>query len=1007
MPDSSSLSDNCTTATSRSDSDTTVVDDILLLPDYPPVNPGRLNTEWRTFFRNSLIAADPDRGPPTIAPPYGGTPVSLPPALRTATNDPSGDAFTPKTRDSFRLWSVNANGISSRDGYAELHTLCTSLQSGSVDAVALQEPNADFMNADIRQKYEEIFKEHFGHARVITTTTCISAPNSWKPGCVVLAVLGSWAQHVTKVSCGKLGRWASATLTGSDGDSITVYSVYNVVDVKLHDAGPSTVFSQQYRLLRLSGVTYPNSRQQFIDDLHQAIKQSDDNHESVVVGGDFNEALGKNPNLMASICSTHDLFDVQAHFHGTHAAIPAYARGSTRSDYCVASSSLEAFVAACSYNLLNKFIHSNHHAQFLDLNLKSFFGHTTPKLTRPDLRFVSSSSTDATKFIQKMHAHLTEHRAFHHYQEFRLDVDVLEEPWRQANKIDNIIGQAFQTGEKHCSKHPKPPVVRQTAPCELESSTLENSPHSERWTKVTQAMVLRNLAAELWPDDRPKIPRSTKILKNVGSAAQQALRHIHKNAVAEREKFLNELKAQLALRMSSKDADTAAAIKTIDRQLTSSSRFCRIARALKPQTSSALTKVEIVTSASHIHPRTGKEVAFRRIKVVYTRHALKAAIIARNKRHFAQASATPFTQEHFSRIGSDNGYNVYQDQDGQETRVPDSSFLETKTVMNLLRERHQANPIRWSDQVFFDEFISGLLHWNEKTSTSPSGRHLGLYGALVTAYCNQSGEFSDLSANMQTSTQEMAEQILTMIHGLAAAAASHGFFLRRWIQVVNVMIYKKPGCVELDKLRVIHLFEADLNLMIGILFEHRAMYHQVDRGLLNQAQFGRPGGECQDSSISKVLHNLISAFTHTPMGQFESDTMALFDREVMKFVLTCYHLTGAPLGPLRMWEQVLHNIVHKVKTGFGLSTDGYSFTTASPIHGPGQGLKGCPSSCSTMTSILIDGMPKLCHGIKFTDPQQQLEYTATVSMFIDDASNATNIFYPGCMNHLTSRSSLT
>jgi hypothetical protein len=238
----------------------------------------------------------------------------------------------------------------------------------------------------------------------------------------------------------------------------------------------------------------------------------------------------------------------------------------------------------------------------------------------------------------------------------------------------------------------------------------------------------------------------------------------------------------------------------------------------------------------------------------------------------------------------------------------------------------------------------------------------------------------------------MAAQILQMVHGLAAAAACHGFFLRRWLQVVNVMIYKKPGCVELDKLRVIHLFEADLNLMIGILFRRRAIYHQVDRSLLNTAQFGRPGGECQDSSISKVLHNMISSFTHTPMGQFESDATACFDREVMKFVLTCYHSTGAPLGPLQMWEQVLHNIVHKVKTGFGLSTSGYSFTPASPIHGPGQGSKGGPSSCSTMTAILIDGMPKLCHGIQFTDPQQQLAYTATVSMFIDDVSNTTNHF---------------
>jgi hypothetical protein len=59
--------------------------------------------------------------------------------------------------------------------------------------------------------------------------------------------------------------------------------------------------------------------------------------------------------------------------------------------------------------------------------------------------------------------------------------------------------------------------------------------------------------------------------------------------------------------------------------------------------------------------------------------------------------------------------------------------------------------------------------------------------------------------------------------------------------------------------------------MVGILFGRRAMYHQVDHGLLNTSQFGRPGDECQDASISKMLHNLTAMYTHTSMGQFESD----------------------------------------------------------------------------------------------------------------------------------------
>jgi hypothetical protein len=185
--------------------------------------------------------------------------------------------------------------------------------------------------------------------------------------------------------------------------------------------------------------------------------------------------------------------------------------------------------------------------------------------------------------------------------------------------------------------------------------------------------------------------------------------------------------------MSAKDADAISAIKTIDRQLTSGRRFRRIAHTLKPVTSATLTKVEIILTESYLYPVTGKSVSFKMVKVIDTRKALEDAIIARNQKHFAQADGTPFTQEPFVRINSGNGYNVYSDAKGNDVEVPEDSFVETKTVMNILRERLLDDPMKWSDEVSFDDFISGFLHWNEQTATSPSGRHLGMYGALVTA----------------------------------------------------------------------------------------------------------------------------------------------------------------------------------------------------------------------------------------------------------------------------------
>ena len=161
------------------------------------------------------------------------------------------------------------------------------------------------------------------------------------------------------------------------------------------------------------------------------------------------------------------------------------------------------------------------------------------------------------------------------------------------------------------------------------------------------------------------------------------------------------------------------------------------------------------------------------------------------------------------------------------------------------------------------------------------------------------------------STQEKAKQIQQVIHSLLTATTTLGFFLAQWLQVVNVIIYKTPGCIKLDKLQVIHLFEVNFNLAIGIFFGQKAMHHQVEHNLIHKGQFRKLHSECQDAALSKVLYNMILAFTKTPLGQFKSDAMACFDCKVMNFVLTCFHMTGVPMGPLQMWEQTLSNIIHE------------------------------------------------------------------------------------------------
>jgi exonuclease III len=123
--------------------------------------------------------------------------------------------------------------------------------------------------------------------------------------------LGS--QYVTATSRDDLGRWVSATITGSGDAQATVFSYYNIVQPSITNAGPSTVFVHQYQLLRLAGDLTPDPRRRFIEDLHMELATRRRKEEELIICGDFNEQICDDLQLMARIAGSHDLFDVHQH----------------------------------------------------------------------------------------------------------------------------------------------------------------------------------------------------------------------------------------------------------------------------------------------------------------------------------------------------------------------------------------------------------------------------------------------------------------------------------------------------------------------------------------------------------------------------------------------------------------------------------------------------------------------------------------------------------------------
>ena len=153
------------------------------------------------------------------------------------------------------------------------------------------------------------------------------------------------------------------------------------------------------------------------------------------------------------------------------------------------------------------------------------------------------------------------------------------------------------------------------------------------------------------------------------------------------------------------------------------------------------------------------------------------------------------------------------------------------------------------------------------TSTSPSGKHLGHYKALLS-----------LGLEQEPPIKPLADAIVELQLQLSNVALTYGHVYDRWKNIVSVMIEKKPGLFLLEKLGTINPFEADYNWLLGLVFGLRMVYsaEEDQHKLSDSSQWGaRPGRSTeQPVDLYRTMSYEISRLTRTPLGTLDNDAKA-------------------------------------------------------------------------------------------------------------------------------------
>jgi hypothetical protein len=154
---------------------------------------------------------------------------------------------------------------------------------------------------------------------------------------------------------------------------------------------------------------------------------------------------------------------------------------------------------------------------------------------------------------------------------------------------------------------------------------------------------------------------------------------------------------------------------------------------------------------------------------------------------------------------------------------------ETSRILHTLTTPYPKIP-EHSLTIKNEDFIGVYKALKENTSSSPSGRHVGHYKAVV------------------------GDPVLVTMHAIMMTLPfGHGFVLDRWTKVTDIMLKKDYGSARCHRLRIIALFESNLNQAKRLFISGTLSHHLEDSHLLPSMQFGfRRGRQSQSAVLQKV-----------------------------------------------------------------------------------------------------------------------------------------------------------
>ena len=206
------------------------------------------------------------------------------------------------------------------------------------------------------------------------------------------------------------------------------------------------------------------------------------------------------------------------------------------------------------------------------------------------------------------------------------------------------------------------------------------------------------------------------------------------------------------------------------------------------------------------------------------------------------------------------------------------------------------------------------------------------------------------------------------------------------------MLEKDPGIPKIHRLRVIHLYEANYNLILGVKWR-RVLHHAVQSNLINEGCYGsQPGKEATDALYVRELEYEISHLTRKASLHFNNNATLCYDRIPCFLANLASRKYGMNQKICVVQGKTLEETKYYLKTKFGVSEDFINHSIVHPLFGTGQGSGNSPTYWLFISSTLFDIYDSKAHGSTYQTPDKTITVDVKAVGFVDDVRTSINAF---------------